>query len=160
MTVTTTHDPFGGGRPRLIFACGGSCSSAHRPREFDLRQGVTTIGSHDDSDLLLTGVAPRHAEIRRDVADEYRFIPLAGHQLATVNGKQMAELLLRSGSRIQLGTFTFTFFREEFADHGRPYGGRQGGEGSIQRHQPFPRLRGTTVDGGCAQTETDPGEYF
>jgi hypothetical protein len=108
----------------------------------------------------LRGAALRHAEIRRDVADEYRFIPLAGHQLATVNGRQMGELLLRSGSRIELGSFVLTFFREEFADHGRPFGGRQGGEGSVQRHQQFPRHRGSTVDGGCTATVTDPGEYF
>jgi hypothetical protein len=29
-----------------------------------------------------------------------------------------------------------TFFREEFADHGRPYGGRVGGEIGHQRPQP------------------------
>lgn len=160
MPVTTTHDPYGGGRPRLIFSSGGIVTPAHKPREFDLLRGITTIGSSEDSDLVLDGVAPRHAEIHRDAADEYLFIPLAGHQLATVNGRQMAQLLLRSGSRLELGSFVLTFFREEFADHGRPFGGRQGGEGSVQRHQKFPRHRGATVDGGSATTDTDAGEYF
>jgi hypothetical protein len=28
------------------------------------------------------------------------------------------------------------YYREEFADHGRPFGGRQGGEYAFQKQQP------------------------
>ena len=39
-------------------------------------------------------------------------------------------------TRVEVGAWTMTFFREEFADHGRPYGGRVGGEIGHQRPQP------------------------
>jgi hypothetical protein len=48
----------------------------------------------------------------------------------------------------------------EFADHGRPYGGRQGGEFAVQRVQGEPRARGTSASGGSDRNGTDPGEYF
>lgn len=41
---------------------------------------MTTIGSAADCDLVLDGLAPRHAEIRRDEEDEYvlsRLVPEA-----------------------------------------------------------------------------------
>ena len=38
-----------------------------------------------------------------------------------------------------------SFYREEYADHGRPYGGRVGGEIGHQRPQP-PRGARTLVD--------------
>ena len=34
-----------------------------------------------------------------------------------------------------------SFYREEYADHGRPYGGRIGGEIGHQRPQPARHLR-------------------
>ena len=36
--------------------------------------------------------------------------------------------LLRTGARVQVGEHVLVYQREEFADHGRPYGGRVGGE--------------------------------
>lgn len=74
--VMTTHDPRGGGRPRLIFAFGGTASQHDSQREFDLLPGVTVIGSGPDADLRLEGLAARHAEIRRDERDEYVYIDL------------------------------------------------------------------------------------
>ena len=47
--------------------------------------------------------------------------------------------ILRTGARIELGPWRMGFFREEFADHGRPYGGRVGGELARQKRQPGPR---------------------
>ena len=46
------------------------------------------------------------------------------------------EALLRTGARIELGPWTLLYAREEHADHGRPYGGRIGGELGHQRPQP------------------------
>lgn len=43
--VMTTHDPGGGGRPRLIFAFGGTAPEHDSQRELDLLPGVTVIGS-------------------------------------------------------------------------------------------------------------------
>ena len=47
--VTTTHDPAGGGRPRLVVALGGivmiDADGTLKQHEFDLLRGVTRIGS-------------------------------------------------------------------------------------------------------------------
>jgi hypothetical protein len=54
-----------------------------------------------------------------------------------VHGAVVAtEALLRTGTRIDVGPWTLTYAREEYADHGRPYGGRLGGELGRQRPQP------------------------
>jgi len=34
-----------------------------------------------------------------------------------------------------VGDWTLTFMRDEYADHGRPFGGREGGEGAVQPAQ-------------------------
>ena len=74
--MTTTHDPHGGGRPRLIFALGGTAPQQASQREFDLLPGITVIGSGPDADLRLKGLDARHAEIRRDDRDEYIYVDL------------------------------------------------------------------------------------
>ena len=53
-----------------------------------------------------------------------------------MHGERVRRQILRTGSRVDLGEWTFTFSREEYADHGRPYGGRIGGELGHQRPQP------------------------
>jgi hypothetical protein len=126
--VTTTHDPQGGGRPRLIFAIGDSAPAGSQQREFDLLRGVTVLGSGPEADLRLAGLDERHAEVRRDDADEYVFVDLGSAAGSRVDGQPMGEQALHTGDRIELGGWTLAFYREEFADHGRPYGGRQGGE--------------------------------
>lgn len=163
--VTTTNDPAGGGRPRLIVGEGGRRSdegdgAGRDQQEFELLPGVTTIGSSPDADIRLAGLCPQHAEVRRNRTDEYAYVHLdpAGH--STVDGANVGEKLLHSGDRIELGDWMLSFARAEFADHGRPYGGRQGGEFSDQRQQDTPRARGTSAGGGSAAAGDDPGEYF
>lgn len=136
MTITTTHDPRGGGRPRLVFALGGSAPAGTEQREFDLRRGVTVIGSGPDADLVLAGLDSHHAEIRRDQADEYLLVDLGTSAGSRVDGRPVEERPLHTGDRIELGEWTLTYYREEFADHGRPNGGRQGGELSGHRRWP------------------------
>jgi pSer/pThr/pTyr-binding forkhead associated (FHA) protein len=160
MNPTTTHDPRGGGHPRLIFALGGDAQANAEQREFELLPGVTIIGSGADADLRLAGLDEHHAEVRRDAADEYIYVDLGTSAGSRVDGQPAGEQTLRTGDRIELGHWTLSFFREEFADHGRPYGGRQGGEGAIQRTQEEPRARGTSADGGSNRKGADPGEYF
>jgi hypothetical protein len=53
-----------------------------------------------------------------------------------VNGAPVNTVALRTAARVDVGRWTMSFFREEFADHGRPYGGRIGGELGHQRPQP------------------------
>jgi FHA domain len=128
MTVTSTHDPQGGGHPRLILALGGSAPADTEQREFDLRRDVTRVGSAPDADLQLPGLAARHAEVRCQAGDEYVWVDLGAFAGSSVDGRPMGEQGLHTGDRIEVGSWTLTYFREEFADHGRPNGGRQGGE--------------------------------
>jgi hypothetical protein len=131
--ITTTHDPAGGGHPRLVFASGGTAELASAAgggvqREFRLLPGRTVIGSGAGCDLRLAGLADRHAEVRRDEADEYVFVQLGPPDGSRVNGQPVLEAVLHTGDRLELGEWGLSFARDEYADHGRPDGGRQGGE--------------------------------
>ena len=77
------------------------------------------------------------ADIVWDRFDEYVFVQLSSSVDSRINGELMGRHPLRTGDRLEMGEWTLTYVREEFADHGRPYGGRQGGEGAIQRPQPL-----------------------
>lgn len=132
--VTTTHDPLGGGRPRLVPAT--EHKPLDSPREHRLRPGGTRIGSAADNDVVLPGIAPHHAVVRRDDADEYVLLVRVPQPGTTVNGERVRERILRSGSRVQIGEWTFSYYRDEHADHGRPFGGRVGGEAGRQLPQP------------------------
>jgi hypothetical protein len=79
----------------------------------------------------------------------------------TTTQPDSASTTPRSGAINSMSTSTLTSERrDEFADHGRPYSGRQGGELSVQREQDEPRARGTSAAGGSDREGTDPGEYF
>jgi hypothetical protein len=156
--VTTTHDPRGGGRPRLVFAFGGIAQADSEQREFDLLPGVTVIGSGADADLRLAGLDEHHAEVRRDAADEYVFVDLGSSAGSRVDGRPVGEQALHTGDRVEMGDWTLSYYREEFADHGRPFGGREGGEPQLTQEEPRPR--GTSAEGGSDRKDRDPGEYF
>lgn len=155
---TTTHDVHGGGMPRLVIVAHEHLHDM--PPAFDLRPGVSSIGVHPTSDIRLDGLAERHAEVRRDAADEYVFVHLDPGSKSTVNGREVTEMALHTGDRIMFGGWTMTFTRAESADHGRPHGGRAGGEKSPQRPQGKPRPRGTSPQGGSQPSADDPGEYY
>lgn len=137
--VTTTHDPSGGGDPRVYVAdtrvVGGRLGLFH------LQPGGTKIGSGEDVDLQLEGLDVLHAEIVCTDDDEYVLVARSTRMLSTVSGRQLPRQTLRTGSRIQLGPWRMSYVRDEFADHGRPYGGRIGGELGHQRTQPRPPNR-------------------
>ncbi|WP_035874115.1 FHA domain-containing protein [Cryobacterium sp. MLB-32] len=143
--VTTTHYAHGGGRPRLIFVVGSENWNGQKPREFDLLPTKTTIGSAPESDLVLAGLKAFHAEIHHDENDEYVLYPLGevSGSVRMVDGAASTRsggIILRTGSRVEMGKWRMAFFREEFADHGRPFGGRVGGEFAVQKPQgPRPR---------------------
>jgi len=140
--VTTTHDPAGGGNPRLISVPREDLWPGDRQEVFRLRGEVTTMGSDPACDVVLAGLAPLHAQVVHDETDEYVLLRRDGGSPDTrVNGAPVDQAVLRTASRVQLGGHTFTFFREEHADHGRPFGGRQGGEIGHQAPQPGRPLR-------------------
>jgi len=131
---TTTHSEWGAGHPRLIV-------SGADHFEFPLDRDRTRIGSGDDADLLVAGTAPVHAEIRHDERDEYLLLQYGDAETNTApeprDSLDGAEaIVLRSGAQFRMGEWRFTFARDEYADHGRPSGGREGGELADQPVQP------------------------
>jgi hypothetical protein len=134
---TTTHDPDRGGYPRLVMAPSPHPQPGDRQPAFPLGD-LTTIGSDPSCDIVLAGLSPLHAEVRRRIEDdEFYLHPLqAGDSVRANGGVVGAEALLRTGTRVDVGRWTLSYFREEYADHGRPYGGRVGGELGHQRPQP------------------------
>ena len=139
--VGSTHSHSGAGRPRLIFKVGSKSEHDAEPREFDLVDLITKIGSGADMHLKLEGLAPFHAEIRHDEDDEYVLhihdsadsISEPASPRGETSGTE--RHILRTGSPVELGDWAMSYYREEFADHGRPFSGREGGEGAIQLDQ-------------------------
>lgn len=172
--VTTTHDVHGGGNPRLVMVFNDSVDFVHAeqehfakagekqiPKVFPLVPGITTIGSADDCDIWLPGLKPHHAEVRRDELDEYKIFDLSGGNTVIDGGRTAIDIQLHAGRRIQVGDWTMIYQRDEFADHGSPYGGHAGGMfAGYRKVQSVPRPRGTSPEGGSEPTDTDPGEYF
>ena len=138
--VTTTHDPARGGGPRLVAVPADGISRAHQP-VFWLQSDCTTIGSDAECDIVLAGLAPFHAEVRHDDSDE--FVVVARDGEVRVHGEPTTRRVLRTSARVELGDRVLVFAREEYADHGRPYGGRIGGELGRQRPQPPRPAAGT-----------------
>ncbi len=132
--VTTTHDPTRGGAARLVMASASGLWTGAQPRVLWLNDDVTTLGSDPTCDIVLPGLAGLHARIRHSEDDEFVLEALGPD--VRVHGALMGKGLLRTGARVELGTWRLAYYREEFADHGRPYGGRIGGELGRQRPQP------------------------
>jgi hypothetical protein len=119
----------------------------------------TTFGSDPGCDVVIEGLEPLHAVIERTELDEYVLTHVAPVGTSTVAGVAADHSLLRTGAGIALGPARLTYFREEYADHGRPFGGRLGGEIDSQRPQPTPRPRKPSGP-GRPRTSRDPGQYF
>lgn len=130
--VTTTHDPARGGSPRLVLVKEHVWAGERQPVYWLTER--TTIGSSRTSDIRLPGLEDEHAVIHHDDNDEYVVTSVSGR--TRVHGAPVDQTLLRTGTRIEVGPHRLVFTREEFADHGRPYGGRIGGEAGHQVSQP------------------------
>lgn len=134
--VTTTHDPDRGGNPRLVMPLGPYAMVGERQTEYRLRDGVTTIGSAAGCDIRLSGLEPLHAEVRHDELDDFVLVRIGSEGTVRVHGAPVDTAVLATGSGIDIGAWQLSYLREEYADHGRPYGGRIGGELGHQRPQP------------------------
>lgn len=135
---TTTHYSRGGGKPRIIFVKDSDSWDGKAPKMLEITQEVLEIGSDPSAGLLLSGLKPTHARIVHNELDEYVLVA-EGAVGGSVGLKPGSEYTLRSGARIELGQWRLIFHREEYADHGRPFGGRNGGELSFQKPQFNPR---------------------
>ena len=139
--VQSTHAQPGEGRPRLVFDVDPKNWDGEAAREFDLLMTTTSIGSGADTDLRLDGLDSLHAEIRHDERDEYVLHVFGEAELSSElqspdeDAAEADGRILRTGSKVQLGEWAMSFYREEFSDHGRPFGGREGGEGATQLDQ-------------------------
>lgn len=143
MTTSTTHAGYGEGHPCLRLAMEDrDWTGEGEPQPvFDLDREVTTIGSSPDADIRLEGLAPVHARIEHDARDEYVLVFVApGEAPAAATDEDPtappAPTVLRTGATFRIGPWALSFDRAEWADHGRPYGGHQGGEGSVEPAQP------------------------
>ena len=134
MKPTTTHYARGGGRPRLFFVRDSETWDGKPPKEFNLADETTFIGSGCEVTFRLPELAEAHGRIEHTEDDEYVFFA------ADAASSDASGRTLRTGARILLGPWRMVFFREEYADHGRPFGGRTAGEFSrVQRPQFDPR---------------------
>lgn len=133
---TTTHAEWGADNPRLLVT--------REPDEryvFDLTADLTTIGSSGTSTIVLPYIDPSHVSIMHDKRDEYVLTMIgagttnANLHIDPVSRGEDSEIL-RSGANFTAGPWRFVYQRDEFADHGRPYGGREGGWASMQKSQP------------------------
>lgn len=134
---TTTHDRARAGAPRLVHTPDVVLPGTERT-VYWLGDDVL-IGSADDCDVVLPGLRPHHCRVLHDEDDEFVALALTGE--VRVHGRRVERGLLRTGTRLELVGETgeahcLVFAREEYADHGRPYGGRIGGEAGRQRPQP------------------------
>lgn len=133
---TTTHSDWGAGHPHLLITSTDDTRLVH-----EITDDETRIGSGTDCQIRLAGIDAVHAIIRHDGHDDYD-LEMVGPGQTSANIAKAAEEegrpveALHTGARFTAGDWRFVFVRDEFADHGRPYGGRPGGEGSHQRHQP------------------------
>lgn len=159
--ITTTHYAWGAGHPRLIFTVDAEQWDGVAPKVFDLTADRVTIGSSPTCDLVLPDLESVHAEIRHEQGDEYVLYAkgaVGGGAYRERIGDEEQGRILRTGALITMGRWRLAFFREEYADHGRPYGGRQGGEYAYQRPQP-PREQLMRDHGSTAgqPLRTEPG---
>lgn len=135
-TPTTTHATWGAGDPHLIVARIDDEEAPHTT--FALREDRVRIGSAADAELVLEATDSVHAQIVHDERDEYVLTLFGeGEMNAGPFGADGPRTeILRTGARFTLGPWRLVFSRAEFADHGRPFGGREGGEGEHQKSQP------------------------
>ncbi|WP_254367373.1 FHA domain-containing protein [Microbacterium sp. NC79] len=133
--ATTTHAERGAGHPRLLI------TNEPERMTYELVDEVTTIGSSPTCTLTLPDMESLHATITHDDRDEY-VVTLHGEGEMNANPTSSATApgdnteTLRHGAHFTAGAWRFVFQRDEYADHGRPFGGRVGGELSDQPPQP------------------------
>jgi Protein of unknown function (DUF3662)/FHA domain len=100
------------GRPRLILAASSQPGSSEST--LDLAKAVTVLGRANECELRLDdpGISRRHAEIRVN-GGEAEIIDLGSTNGIRVNGKAVPSARLLDGDRIDLGSTSLVFRRDE-----------------------------------------------
>ena len=98
MKPTTTHYARGGGRPRLFFVRDSETWDGKPPKEFNLAEETTVIGSGSEVTFRLPELAEAHGRIEHTEDDEYVFFA------ADAASSDASGRTLRTGARILLGT--------------------------------------------------------
>lgn len=132
--VTTTHAASGGGNPRLVLEKAEVWQGEGQP-EFRIVRSLMLVGSDSACDIVLPDLEPLHAVVLHGDDDEY-VLANCGPETRVHGAVVVENAILRTGARIDLGPHSLAFARDESADHGRPYGGRSGGEFGHQFSQP------------------------
>ena len=123
--------PSGGGAARSALV--KDCDLPGERQLAILLDDLPRIGSGAGCDVRLPGLAERHVVLHHDGDDEWVIEALAGP--TRVHGAPIERKALRTGAGVSIGAHQLAFHREEYADHGRPFGGRIGGELGHQRTQ-------------------------
>ena len=93
---------------RLAAATAWLVSLAGPDERLPINGEITRIGSAPDNDIVLAGLSPNHAEIRRE-SGRYLIYDL-GSRRTWVNDVQVAAVhMLKDGFRLQLGSSGFVF---------------------------------------------------
>jgi hypothetical protein len=107
------------GRPRLVVTAGGhapqgSPQAAGAETSVVLSKAVTVIGRANDCELRLDdpGVSRRHAEVRVN-GNEAEVIDLGSTNGIRVNGNAVPSARLNDGDRIDLGSTSLVFRRDQ-----------------------------------------------
>lgn len=107
------------GRPRLVLTAGGKAGSGSpeargEEQTFFLTHSVTVVGRASDVDLRLNdpGVSRRHAEIRQE-GGEFVVVDLGSTNGIRLNQAPVARQRLRNGDRVEVGSTTLVFRRDE-----------------------------------------------
>jgi hypothetical protein len=102
--ATTTRDPRGGERPRLIFASGGMARQHASEREFDLLPGVTVIGSGQTRtcDWRERRLATPRSTVTSVTSTSMS--TLGSQPSGRVDRQEISSKPQRTGDRIELGT--------------------------------------------------------
>jgi pSer/pThr/pTyr-binding forkhead associated (FHA) protein len=108
--------PSAPGTPHLLIttkAPGGTGGGGER--EYPLDAETTVIGRSVECDIRLndTGVSRRHGEIRRLPDGQFLYVDAGSTNGSLVNGRAATQVKLVSGDRIELGTATIVFRRED-----------------------------------------------
>jgi hypothetical protein len=128
----------GAGHPRLVttsagYASAGTAAANGAPTSYPLETDTTILGGAIGQDVHLAGLPEAYEAIVRRHGDEYIYVQLDPSHVAQLNGTTVTAAALHHGDRLTLRQHELVFQRDEFADHGRFDGGRQGGEFSGDR---------------------------